>query len=169
MTLLESEIILYHSTDRQSFESIQDHGALIGHYLPHPMEGYSGGANLTSDKQGSLDYIRSFRGSGQWTNAEGPPDLVILTFRLPRSLTINTGVTRYVGCPEFATILPVEAEFIPEVYFHSIEAKHFPMPKTEAIEKERRGEMRFYMMPVEYLVNTEPVSYTFRGVQYPLK
>lgn len=159
-------VTIYHSTDRLGLERAQSVGKLFGQELLNPNDGYSGGANLTTSKAASQEFIIAYRGSGQWTGAEGPPNLVTLTFDIPIDLAKHVGKTHLLDCPEYATTVTVDARDIPDVYFENFHAGRCPITKERAIIDQDRGRVRFYQVPFEWLTATEKVDYKYRGVCY---
>jgi len=165
-------LTLYHSTDRQCLQSAQKIGTLFGHEVLKPRQGYSGEANLTPDKNASLNFIRIYRGEGRWREIDGPPDLVMLTFQLPQEILKLVGKTHLFGCLEYATTLTVDARDIPRSYFQNYHASspRLTVTKEEEIERQDRGKVRFYQVPMKgYLKQIETVEYSYRGVKYPKK
>jgi len=159
-------VTVYHSTDRLGLERAQSVGKLFGQELLNPHDGYSGGANLTTDKAASQEFIRVYKGDGQWTGAEGPPNLVTLTFEIPIELAKHVGNTHLLGCSEYATTVTVDARNMPDVYFENCHAGRYPMTKEKAIIDQGKGRVRFYQVPFEWLAATEKVDYEYRGVCY---
>lgn len=158
---------LYHSLDDQAYKAVLADGRLYGQVILHPREGYSRGANLTTDKSASQSFIREFRGMGQWKAADEPPRLLTLTFEVPGDLAEFAGLTHGLGCPEYATALTVDARDLPDEYFARRHAGAFPYLKEQAVQDQDRGLRRFYQVPLEYLTGVEPVEYEYRGVRYP--
>lgn len=170
MFLGEKKITLYHSTDGLALQEAKAMGQLFGHESLQPTrEDYSKGANLTPDKKASREFIVIYRGEGQWTIKDGAPDLYTLIFKLPRSLVKYVGKTHLFGCEEYATLLTVDARDISESYFkrqHAGTGMH-PMLKATAIALQEQGKIRFYKVPFEFLIKTDPVCYTYKGICYP--
>lgn len=166
---MAERLMLYHSTDRRALDQIREHGCLFGHEYTDASDGYSKGGNLVSDKHASQDFIRTYRGSGQWTDEVGPPVLVTLVFEVPQDLIKPAGRTHGFVCDEFAATPTIEARFIPDEYFDTWDGANIAstMTKKRAMEMEERGEIRFYFLPTEYLTDTEVVAYIWRGVHYP--
>lgn len=166
----EKFLRLYHSTDRAGYEMASVMGRLFGQEILHPPSGYSGAANLTTDKEAARAFILNYRGSGQWTVAEGPPELFILTFSLPNRLLKYVGTTRYLGSEEYATILTVDVRDLPDQYLenqHAATGVH-RITRSEALKLQLRRERRFYQVPFEYYRGVEPVQFTWEGVTYPI-
>lgn len=166
----QETITLFHSTDKDGLEATQEIGCLFGCEWIKPHPGYSGGSNLTPDKTASQNFIRSERGQGQWTNADGPPELFTLTFQVPNSLVTPVGTTRYLGCAEFASTMSVDTQDLPDQYLEKLHAGTglHRMTRETASRLEAQGKIRFYAVPLDYLQSTEPVEYTYNGVTYPI-
>lgn len=165
---MNSEMLtVYHSTDNHSLERVRATNKLFGHESLNPPEGYSGEANLTTDKQASQAFIRAYRGGDQWTAAEGPPHLVTLTFQIPAQLIKKVGTTHLFNCPECATTLTVDARDIPDLYFANRHAGTSPLTKEQAILDQDSGKRRFYEVPLDFLKKVETVEYEYRGIRYP--
>lgn len=163
------KVSLYHSTDDAGLKQILNSGRLFGSQELEPKKGYSDGANLTTDPEASQAFIRHYRGSGQWTENEGPPQLVMLTFIIPVELIVNTGITHIFECQEYATNLTVDAKDIPDSYFENRHAGRFPWSKEQAIREQASGKVRFYEVPLDFLEDTEVVIYKYKDVTYPKK
>ncbi len=118
----QETIRLYHSTDKQSWERAKQMDMLLGYEQTNPPSNHSGCSNLTTDRKSSVDFIRCYRGEGQWTNREGPPELFLLTFVIPKELVKSVGKTHIFGCDEFATTLTIDADEVPEVYLEHLHA-----------------------------------------------
>ncbi len=110
-----------------------------------------------------------YRGEGQWTDSDGPPELFLLTFAVPSELVKGVGKTHIFGCDEFATTLTVDAEQVPEVYLENLHAGMQRMTREEALRLQLHKKIRFYYVPLEFLQSTESVEYAYKGVTYPTK
>lgn len=159
-------ITLFHSTDTEGLEGARATGMLFGHEWLVNCGDYSRSGNLTTDPEASQAFIRSMRGEGQWTRAEGPPSLVMLTFQMPDELVKDTGVTHLFGCPEFATTLTIDARDIPPTYFDNWHAGLRAQSKEALIGKQDRGLIRFYGVPLDFLTAVQPVGYDYGGAHY---
>lgn len=165
-------ITVYHSTDSEGLKLIRGTGYLIGMEIFNPTRGFSGGSNLTPDKHKSQWFIRDRRGGGQWTDADGPPELFTLEFQLPAELVKNVGITKFYECDECASILDLDLDDnVPDTYLQNLHARtgELVLTREAARLKVLHGELRFYQVPLEFLTNVEPVEYSFAGVTYPLK
>lgn len=169
MSFAEGEITLYHSTDSLSLQKTKAVQILFGREWLVPTGVSSSGSNLTPDKKASQRFIVSHRGEGQWITRDGAPDLYTLTFRLPRKLVKKVGTTHLFGCEEYATLLTTDAHYIPESYFQRLHAGTgiYAIAKAKAIALQENGKIRFYEVPLEFLIETGPVHYTYKGINYP--
>ncbi len=161
-------ITLFHSTDAKGLEGARQEGMLYGHELLIDREGYSRSGNLTPDPEASQAFIRSYVGEGQWTLAEGPPHLVMLTFQIPDELVRPVGTTHIFGCPEFVTNIDVDARIIPETYFEHLHAGLHAQSKEALVAQQDIGLIRFYGVPLDFLTAVQPVEFDYRGIHYPV-
>src|SRR3989344_8444955 len=142
----EGLITLYHSTDQIGFEMARATGRLFGVQHLHPPDGYSGGSNLTPDKNVAEAFIKWCRAGGQWSLHDGPPALFVLTFQIPEALIQGVGKTRYFDCDEYATTLTVGVDDLPDEYLENQHgcSKIHRLMREEARRRQIGGEIRFY-------------------------
>jgi len=149
-------IILHHSTTQASFSQAEATGRIFGiHALKETSSGTL--SNLTPDKVASQQFARAHQGT-RWMTKDGPPTLVTLAFSVPTDLVVQVGETKHYHCPEYATILDVAAADLPDEYLASIHAGERPMTREQAIRLEEEGMVRFYQLPMTYLVASEIIT-----------
>lgn len=149
---------LYHTTDKAALEAIHKCGALLGYERIPPLMGYSGESNLTPDKDSSLMFIIAYRGGGQWTLADGPPELFLLEFSVPADEVKAVGQTHILRCDEYASTLTVDVDDVPDQYLQRLHAGMHRMSRERARDLQVRGKIRFYRVPLEYLIKIEPAK-----------
>ncbi|GEM_PF-4975978 len=150
-------ITLYHATDKLALNAMRDAGALFGYERTPPLVGYSGESNLTPDRDSSLMFIIAYRGGGQWTLADGPPELFLLEFSVPADEVKAVGQTHILHCDEYASTLTIDVDDVSDQYLQRLHAGMHRMSRERARELQDRGTIRFYQVPLDYLTKIEPV------------
>lgn len=153
----QERITLYHATDKLALDAMRDAGALFGYEHTPPLMGYSGESNLTPDKDSSLMFITAYRGGGQWTLADGPPELFLLELSIPADEVKAVGQTHILRCDEYASTLTVDVDDVPDQYLQRLHAGMHRMSRERARDLQVRGKIRFYQVPLDYLTKIEPV------------
>lgn len=137
----EETITLYHSTDPTADEDIKRSHALFGF---ESLDRKSlKGVNLTSDKKVSQIF------GTMWQETK-TSHLITYHFKVPKNLIGSRAELPGFDCEEMSTNITVSADELPDSYL-----KRINMTRELAINNEQGGLMRFYKMPLEYLIFIE--------------
>lgn len=153
----QERMTLYHATDEKALDAIQESELLFGYERLYRYEGYSGESNLTTDRVLSLLFITLYRGGRNYRVVEGPSKLFLLEFSIPGDEVKFVGQTHGLGCDEYAGTGTVDVDVLPDVYLHRLHAGMHWMSRDKARGYQQQGLLRFYAVPMNYMVNIETV------------